>query len=471
MTDLAFTDAADLVALYGRREASPLEALDACLERIDAVNGVLNAYVTVDREGAREAAARLTDAAGHRAAARRAGRHQGPDRDGRACARRTARPSTPTTCPTSTRCWSSGCAHAGAIIVGKTNTPEFGAGANTFNDVFGATRNPWDPALTCGGSSGGSAVALAAGMSPICEGSDLGGSLRTPASFCGVVGFRTTAGLVPSWPDSLPFDGLAVTGPMSRSVADCALMLSVIAGPDDRDPLSYDVDTSAYAAAVREPSVDGWRVAFTPDLDGLLPVDPEVAAICEEAVRTLGRLGARTEHASPDFTDLQAIVRATRGLSMVVYHDDHIRDHGDVLQAGLRGNIEQGLALTSQEIADGLRRRSALWEQVRGVHGRPRPAVPPHRPRSCRSPVERPYPTEIAGRTMENYTQWLSLAYAITVTGLPVISLPVGFTAAGLPVGLQIVGRRRREADVLRAAAALERELALDRRPPRSYDA
>ena len=469
MTDLAFTDAAGLVALYGRREASPLEALDACLERIDAVNGVLNAYVTVDRDGARAAAAALTDApvtgplhgvpVGIKDLTETAGMRTTygstihadnvPDVDALLVERLRA---------------------AGAIILGKTNTPEFGAGANTFNDVFGATRNPWNPALTCGGSSGGSAVALAAGMSPLCEGSDLGGSLRTPASFCGVVGFRTTAGLVPSWPDSLPFDGLAVTGPMSRSVADCALMLSVIAGPDDRDPLSYDVDVAAYAEAVREASIDGWRVAFTPDLDGLLPVDPEVAAICEDAVRTLGRLGARTQRASPDFSDLQAIVRATRGLSMVVYHDDHIREHGDALQAGLRGNIEQGLALTSQEIADGLRRRSALWEQVRGFMADRELLCLPTAP-VVPFPVEQPYPTEIAGRTMENYTHWLSLTYAITVTGLPVISLPVGFTAAGLPVGLQIVGRRRREADVLRAAAALERELALDRRPPRSYDA
>jgi amidase len=469
VTDLAFTDAAELVALYQRREATPLEALDACLERIDAVNGVLNAYVTIDREGARAAALKATDTpvggplhgvpVGIKDLTETAGMRTTfgstiyadnvPDVDAVLVERLRS---------------------AGAIILGKTNTPEFGAGANTFNAVFGATRNPWDPALTCGGSSGGSAVALAAGMSPLCEGSDLGGSLRTPASFGGVVGFRTTAGLVPSWPDSLPFDGLAVTGPMSRSVADCALMLSVIAGPDDRAPLSYEVDTTAFAEAVREPSVDGWRVAFTPDLDGLLPVDAEVAAICEEAVRTLGRLGARTEHASPDFSDLLAIVRATRGLSMVVHHDDHLRDHRDVLQAGLRGNIEQGLALTAQEIADGLRRRSALWEQVRGFMADrellclPTAPVPPFA-------VEQPYPTEIAGRKMESYTQWLSLTYAITVTGLPVISLPVGFTAAGLPVGLQIVGRRRREVDVLRAAAALERELALDRRPPRSYDA
>ena len=275
---------------------------------------------------------------------------------------------------------------------------------------------------------------------------------------------------MPSWPDGLAVGRLAVTGPDGRSVADCALMLSVIAGPDDRDPLSYDADVAAYAEAVREASVDGLAGGLHARPGRPVPVDPEVAAICEDAVRTLGRLGARTERASPDFADLQAIVRATRGLSMVVYHDDHIRDHGDALQAGLRGNIEQGLALTSQEIADGLRRRSALWEQVRGFMADRELLCLPTAP-VVPFPVEQPYPTEIAGRTMENYTHWLSLTYAITVTGLPVISLPVGFTTAGLPVGLQIVGRRRREADVLRAAAALERELALDRRPPRSYDA
>ena len=166
---------------------------------------------------------------------------------------------------------------AGAIVVGKTNTPEFGAGGNTFNAVFGVTRNPWNLALTCGGSSGGAAVALATGMGPLAYGSDLGGSLRTPAAFCGVVGFRTTPGLVPVYPEELAWDSLSVSGPMARTVADAALMLSVLAGPDDRAPLSYDVDTRAFTAAVRRPSIRGWRVAWTPDLGGLLPVDAEVA--------------------------------------------------------------------------------------------------------------------------------------------------------------------------------------------------
>jgi amidase len=468
VTDLAFTDAAELVDLYRRRAASPVEAVEACLERIDAVDGVLNAYVTVDREGALDAARRAADApvtgplhgvpVGIKDLTETAGLRTTygstiyadhvPDVDALVVERLRA---------------------AGAIILGKTNTPEFGAGANTFNDVFGATRNPWNPALTCGGSSGGSAVALATGMSPLCEGSDLGGSLRTPASFCGVIGFRTTPGLVPIAPGA-PWETLAVVGPMSRSVRDCGLMLAAIAGPDDRAALSYDVDTAAFAAAAASPEAAGMRVAFTPDLGGLLPVDPEVAALCETAARAFERLGATVEAATPDVSGLRQIVLATRGLSMVVGHEADLRDHGDALQAGLRGNIEQGLALTPPAIAEGLRQRDAYYERMRTfMAGRDLLCLPvaPILP----FPVEQPWPQTINGRPMEDYVEWLSFSYAITVTGLPVLALPVGFTAAGLPVGMQIVGGRRREVDVLRAAAALERELALDRRPPRSYDA
>ncbi len=467
MDDLAFADAGDLVARFRAGDVSPSEALDACLERIDAVDPLLNAYVTVDREAAIAAAAEAT--------ARPSGRplHGVPvgikDLTETAGVRTTYGsriyadhvPATDALIVARLRA-------AGAIILGKTNTPEFGAGGNTFNDVFGATRNPWNPDLTCGGSSGGSAVALAAGMSPLAEGSDLGGSLRTPAAFCGVVGFRTTAGLVPVWPDSLPFDGLAVTGPMARSVADCALMLSVVAGPDDRAPLSYPVDTAAFTDAVAQPVVSGTRIAWTPDLGGLLPVDPEIAAICECAVRALEGLGGRVTDASPDVSGLREIVNATRGLSMVVDHADHHAEHRDVMQPGLVGNIEQGLALTAPMIAAGLRRRAELWERVATFMAGfdllclPTVAVRPF-------PVEQAYPTAIAGVPLADYTQWFHLTYAITVTGLPALSLPVGFTADGLPVGLQIVGRHRDEAGVLRAAAALERELAITRRPPRAY--
>src|SRR5215813_9334943 len=286
--DICFLPASELSRLYRARKVSPLEVMQAVLARIEAVNPLVNAYVTVAREAALGAARRAT------AAVRRRGslpplhgvpvsikdltatkgirttwgskiyEHHVPSEDALSVARLKA---------------------AGAIVVGKTNTPEFGAGGNTFNAVFGATRNPWNLALTCGGSSGGAAVALATGMGPLAQGSDLGGSLRTPAAFCGVVGFRTSAGLIPVYPRELAWDTISVTGPMARTVTDTALMLSVLAGPDDRAPLSYAVDTREFTRSVRGASVKGWRIAWTPDLDGLIPVDDEVARIAEGATR------------------------------------------------------------------------------------------------------------------------------------------------------------------------------------------
>jgi amidase len=344
---------------------------------------------------------------------------------------------------------------AGAIVVGKTNTPEFGAGGNTFNAVFGATRNPWDPALTCGGSSGGAAVALATGMGPLAQGTDLGGSLRTPASFCGVVGFRTTPGLIPVYPAVLGWDSLSVAGPMARTVADVALELSVMAGPDDRAPLSYDVDTGHFLAAVKQPAIANWRVAWSPDLNGLIPVDAEVARVAEAATKAFASLGAHVEAASPDFHEVNDVVLATRGVSMVAQHAERVDRWREVMQNGLVWNVDQGLGLTPRQIAEGEKLRTVLWQRVRRfMEGydllvTPTVAVQPF-------PVEQPYPTEINDKPLDNYTQWFFLTYAVSVVGLPAISLPCGFTAGGLPVGLQIIGRRRQEAAVLRAAAAFE---------------
>jgi amidase len=456
--DLCFTPATELARLYRARKVSPLDVMQAVLARVDAVNPALNACVTVARESALAAARKATAALTRRTAlpplhgvpvsikdltptkgirttwGSKIYEHHVPEEDALIVQRLKA---------------------AGAIILGKTNTPEFGAGGNTFNDVFGATRNPWNPALTCGGSSGGAAVALATGMGPIAQGSDLGGSLRTPAAFCGVVGFRTTAGLVPVHPRELAWDSLSVSGPMARTVGDTALMLSVIAGPDDRAPLSYDVDTREFLRAVKSPSVKGWRVAWTPDLNGLIPVDDEVAAVAEGATRAFRSLGARVEAACCDFSEVNDIVLGTRGLAMVAMHADKLARWEPVMQKGLVWNIRQGLSLTPEAIARAEKARTVLWQRVRAFMETrdllilPTVAVPPF-------PVEQPYPTEINGKPLDNYTQWFFLTYGITVTGLPVISVPCGFTRSGLPVGLQIVGRRRQEAAVLRAAAAFE---------------
>jgi amidase len=468
--DLCFVSAGELVRLYRARKASPLEVMEAVLARIDAVNPAVNAYVTVAREAALAAARKATRALGRKGMAlpplhgvpvsikdlySTAGirttwgsliyQDHVPSEDDLVVQRLKA---------------------AGAIVVGKTNTPEFGAGGNTFNAVFGATRNPWNTALTCGGSSGGAAVGVATGMGPIAQGSDLGGSLRTPAAFCGVVGFRTTPGLVPTHPRALVWDTLSVSGPLARTVTDVALVLSAVAGPDDRAPLSYDVDASQFTRVMKTLSIKGWRVAWTPDLNGLIPVDEEVARVAHDALRVLRGLGARVESACPDFSEVNDIVRGTRGMTMTALHADKLPKWAERMQKDLVQDIERGLALTAREIAHSEVLRSVLWHRVRAFMATrdllvlPTVAVPPF-------PVEQPYPTEINGRSLDHYFQWFYLTYGITLTGLPAISVPCGFTRSGLPVGLQIVGRRRQDAAVLRAAAAFEAAAPwADRIPP-----
>ena len=433
--------------------------MQAVLARIDAVNPAVNAYVTVAGESALAAARMAT-----RALSRKGGVL--PPLHGVPVAIKdlTATKGIRTTwgsliyehhVPTEDDLVVQRLKAAGAIVVGKTNTPEFGAGGTTFNAVFGATRNPWNTALTCGGSSGGAAVAVATGMGPIAQGTDLGGSLRTPAAFCGVVGFRTTPGLVPQHPRVLVWDSLGVTGPLSRTVADAALMLSTIAGPDERAPVSYEVDTRQFIRAVKAPSIKGWQVAWTPDLDGLIPVNDEVRRVAHEAMGVFRSLGARVEDACPTFSEVPDIILGTRGLTMVALHAEKLPEWRERMQKDLVRDIEHGMTLTAREIARSEALRSVLWHRVRAFMATrdllvlPTVAVPPF-------PVDEPYPSEINGKPLDHYTQWFNLTYAITLTGLPAISIPCGFTRSGLPVGLQIVGRRRQEAAVLRAAAAFE---------------
>jgi amidase len=457
--DLCFVPATELVRLYRRRKVSPLEVMQAVLARIDAVNPAVNAYVTVARESALAEARRATRALGRKGDrlpplhgvpvsikdlfatkgirstwGSLIYRDHVPDADDLVVQRLKA---------------------AGAIVVGKTNTPEFGAGGNTFNAVFGATRNPWNPALTAGGSSGGAAVAVATGMGPVAVGSDLGGSLRVPAAYCGVVGFRATPGLIPSYPRTLAWDTLGVIGPITRTVADAALMLAALAGPDDRVPLSYEVDTDQFTRAVRAPSIKGWKVAWTPDLHGLIPVNDEVRRVAQDAIGVFRRLGARVGPGCPDFSEVPEIIRGTRALTMVALHADRLPQWRESMQKELVQDTEHGLGLTARDIARSEVLRSVLWQRVRAFMATrdllvlPTVAVPPF-------PVEQTYLTEINGRPLDHYFQWFLLTYGITLTGLPAISVPCGFTRDGLPVGLQIVGRRRQEAAVLRAAAAFE---------------
>ena len=458
MTDLAFTPAVDLLKLYRAGKTSPLEVMQAALARIDAVNPKVNAVVTLVREAALRDARRATAAL--RRGAALAPLHGIPVGIKDVTPTRGIRTTYGSTLfadhvPDEDALVVERLRAAGAIVIGKTNTPEFAFGPNTVNAVFGATRNPWNLALTAGGSSGGSAAALATGMCPLAEGTDLGGSLRGPASYCGVVGFRTSPGLIPRYPSTLAWDTYSVEGPMARTVVDAALMLSVMAGPDDRAPLSYDVEPRDFLKAVRAPSVKGWRIASTPDLGGLVLVDREVRDVFERAVAVFRALGARTERACPDMSAVPEIVRLSRGLLMVARHADKLSEQRAVLQEGLVENTEQGLGLSPRDIARGELLRTELWHRVRTfLAGRdlwltPTSSVPPF-------PIEQPHVLEVNGQPVGKAMQRSYLTYAFSVLGLPAISIPCGFTHAGLPVGLQIVGKRRGEAAVLRAAAAFE---------------
>jgi len=467
-TDMDFMPATEMIAAIKKKTLSPREIVEALLARVEKINPKVNAYCTVVPEMALEAAKKaeaeirqggklgplhgipvsikdLTLTAGIRTTfGSKIFEHHVPTEDALIVQRLKA---------------------AGAIVIGKTNTPEFGAGANTYNAVFGATRNPWKLSHTCGGSSGGAAVALACGLGPLATGSDLGGSLRIPASFCGVVGFRTSAGRVPIYPSFMGWDTLAVEGPMARTVGDTALMLSVIAGADDRSPISLPGDGREFLAAVEHPNIRGFKVAWSADLK-VSPVDREIEAVAGAAAKRFTELGCTVEQAEPDFSRVREIIHVTRALRMVTLHAEKLEKWRDQMNSNLVWNIEKGFPLTAQQVGMAEKERTALYHRVRQFFERydllltPTVAVPPF-------PVEMPYPQEINGKPINNYQEWLYLTYAITVTGLPAISVPCGWTAEGLPVGLQIVGRRLGEATVLRAAAAFEAIAPWqDKRPP-----
>lgn len=352
----------------------------------------------------------------------------------------------------------------GAVVVGKSNTPEFAAGANTFNEVFGATLNPWDTALTCGGSSGGAAVALATGMVWLADGSDLGGSLRTPASFCGIVGLRPSPGRVPHGPGASPFQTLAVAGPMARDVRDAALMLDAMSGLDPRDPLSFDAPARSFAKVVEEP-VRLRKVAFSADLGGITPVDPEVADVCRAAAARFAELGAEVLEACPDLSAATDVFTVLRAEAFVASRATLLERHRDRLKPEVVWNIERGLELTAGEIGRAERERGLMQRRTAAFLAEhdlllcPAAVVPPFA-------VEQRYVEELNGRRFASYIDWVAINYAITLTGCPALSLPCGFTKGGLPVGLQIVGPPRGEARLLAAAAMLEDLLGLRARTP-----
>ncbi len=343
---------------------------------------------------------------------------------------------------------------AGCVTLGKTNVPEFGAGSHTFNPVFGATKNPYDLTRTCGGSSGGAAVALAAGMLPIADGSDMGGSLRNPASFNNVVGLRPTPGRVPRYPKADAWSVLAVDGPMARTVQDVALMMSAIAGPDARSPISLEAPASTFANDL-ERDFAGTRIAWSPNL-GCLPVERSVIDTIEAQLPAFADIGIAVENAHPDFSDAYDIFQILRAWSFELSFAEHFAQFGaESFKETIRWNAAQGQQLSAAQISRAQVKRSELFHRVReflDVYDcllLPTAQVPPF-------PIEQEYPREVAGVAMETYVDWMMSCAFITVTGLPAISVPCGFTRAGLPVGLQMVGRPRGELALLQLAYAFQ---------------
>lgn len=352
---------------------------------------------------------------------------------------------------------------AGAIMIGKTNTPEFGAGSQTYNSVFGETLNPYDLSKTCGGSSGGAAVSLACGMLPIADGSDLGGSLRNPASFCNVVGFRPSPGRVPRWPSLVAWCPLPVEGPMARTVQDTALLLSVLAGPDPRAPISICEPGELFRCPL-ERTFSGTRVAWSRDLGGL-PVDPRVTAALERQRQVFTSLGCIVEEATPDFTDVDEIFTVWRAWLFDLGYADLLSAHRTQIKDTVIWNVEEGMKLTGPQIGRAERKRTELYHRFRQFMEKyeflilPVSQVPPF-------DVKLRYVTEINGVKLETYLDWMRSCYYITVTGSPAISVPCGFTPEGLPVGVQIVGRHQADWSVLQLAHTFEQATGFWRQRP-----
>lgn len=467
-TSLCDRSATELVALLAAREISAREVLEDHLERIDATNPAVNAIVTLSPERAVADAARADQTAA-------GGATLGPlhglpiahkDLVATAGIRTTAgSPIFADAVPDADDLLAERCRAAGAVLVGKTNTPEFGTGSQTFNEVFGVTRNPYDLSRTCGGSSGGAAVAVACGMVALADGSDLGGSLRNPASFCNVVGFRPSPGRVPSWPTTNAWQDLSVDGPIARSVADAALLLSALAGPDPRVPISLPEPGAAFAPPL-DPDPGELRIAWAPAADGRIPFDPVIPAIVDASRSAFESIGCRTEEAFPDLDGAREVFLTVRAHGYAADLGSLLDTHRDEMKATVVWNVEQGLQLGHAELARADRLRTELVARVAAFFERfdalvlPVTQVPPF-------DVEVEFPIDVGGAPMATYLDWMESCWCITVTGCPAISVPCGFTDDGLPVGVQIVGRRGGDAALLRLANAFELATDVGRhRPP-----
>ncbi|WP_030482987.1 amidase [Nocardioides aequoreus] len=440
-----------------RREVSARELMDLHLARIAERNPQLNAIVSLDEERARAGAAAADEALA-------LGADVGPlhglpfafkDTHEVAGWRTTyGSPLRVDHVPERDELIVERVRRAGVVVLGRTNVPEFAAGSHTFNTVFGTTLNPVDPTRSAGGSSGGAACALASGMVPLADGSDMGGSLRNPASFCGVVGLRPSLGRVPEWPLYNQWESTSVGGPMARNVGDLALLLSVMAGPDPRAPLALGDPGVLFAPPLRG-SLDGVRVAVSPTLGGALEVDHEVAAVVDASAGVLARAGAVVSDAHPSLPEADDTFRTLRAWHFQAKLGPLLEAHPDAFKASLADNIRAGADLTGADVARGYTQRTALAERMREFFANhdvlvlPASQVPPF-------PADQEFPTEINGEPTSSYLDWMRAAYVITVTGCPAVSVPFGRTRDGLPVGLQLVAPHGHDRRLLEVAAAVE---------------
>ncbi len=463
MTELCDLSAVELRRRIGTKEVSPIELLDACLARIEAVNPALNAVVALDTKRARAEAEAAEKAV-------RQGDDLGPLHGLPVGIKDlTATEGLRTTygsriyennVPEADEQIVADIRGAGGIILGKTNTPEFGAGANTRNGVYGATGNPFDPELTCGGSSGGSAVALATGMLPLATGSDLGGSLRTPAGFCGVVGFRPTPGTVPNDMRTSALLSLPVDGPMGRSVADAALLMSALVGEDPRDPLTRPLDPSLLDAP-QVFDLSSLRVATSADL-GCAPVDKDIDATFRARMAKISGFFSECSARDPDLGPAHEVFEILRGVIFIASHKDRVEQHRDILGPNVLENTERAYKYSAADVAWAHVEQTNLYRRFVDMFDEVDILIAP----AC---AVSPFPhaewsvKEINGAPMETYMRWLALSYGITLTLHPTVVIPCGLDHRGLPFGIQIVGRYQCDAEVLAIALALERALAGDK--------
>jgi amidase len=465
-SSICFMSAVEMARLIRAKKLSAREVLVAHLKQIERVNPKVNAIVTLVPEMAAEAAAKADE---KQARGETLGRLHGlPVAHKDLVETRGIRTTFGSLLykdyvPSADDLIVERLRNAGAITIGKTNTPEFGAGSQTFNKVFGATHNPYDLTKTCGGSSGGAAVALACGMVPVADGSDTGGSLRNPAAFCNVVGFRPSIGRVPNPKAPFAWSTLSTSGCLGRSVGDLAFALSAIAGPDKLAPLSIQEPGERFARPL-ERSFKGVRVAWFKNLGGA-PFDARVRAIVDGHRRTFESLGCMVEEAEPDFAPAEISFRILRAWTSANTYGARLKEHPDAFKDTLKEEIEEGLRLTGGDLARGETAHGLMWRRFQTFLEKYEYFVLP----TTQLPafdINTPYPTEIAGVKFNNYIDWMKSCWYISATGNPAATVPGGFTPEGLPVGVQIVGRDKEDFGVLQMAHAFEQATGFGKKRP-----